>query len=162
MQEGHEVTVDACVEGTTDVISHTEQFLVEYKIFVWDSSKGEIKHRASNLCVTPDGDGVFTHLRNCSAASKWTYDLAAKTFKTEGGGCLATSANRYDSIRSRGRLPRQARLSTFITDLLSLMCVQHLGAACQRDRHQRCELRGTKRAVGLRLGDRHDPEWAGA
>jgi hypothetical protein len=27
--EGHEVTVDACVEGTTDVVSHTEPFLVE-------------------------------------------------------------------------------------------------------------------------------------
>ena len=98
--EGHEVTVDACVEGTTDVIPHTEQFLVDYKLFAFDSSSGEIKHRASNMCVTPDSvitpGGVFTHLKNCSAASKWKYDASSKTFRTAGGGCLVTSANRYD------------------------------------------------------------------
>ena len=32
--EGHEVTVDACVEGLTDVVPHTESFLVDYKVCV--------------------------------------------------------------------------------------------------------------------------------
>ena len=33
--EGHELTVDACVEGTTDVVAHTEEWLVAYKRFTW-------------------------------------------------------------------------------------------------------------------------------
>ena len=97
--EGHEVTVDACVEGTTDIIPHNEKFLVDYKVFAWDSSTGEIKHRASNLCVTPDQVTSFTHLRNCSAASKWAYDASAKIFSTVNGDCLVTSANRCGCCR---------------------------------------------------------------
>ncbi len=114
-QEGHELTVDACVEGTTDVISHTEQFVVDYKVFVWDSSNGEIKHRASNLCVTPDAEGGFTHLRNCSADSKWKYDSTAKTFKTASGDCLVTSANRCASLFRKEALPQLSTSEFFLS-----------------------------------------------
>ena len=95
--EGHEITVDSCLEGETDVIAHTETFLVEYKQFHWDATAGEIKHSASGMCITPDPAGSeFTHLRNCSAASsKWTYDLTKKTFKTPAGGCLITYVRPY-------------------------------------------------------------------
>jgi len=50
---GHEVTVDACLEGTTDVIPHTEKFLVEYKLFAYDTASGYIRHTPSGMCVTP-------------------------------------------------------------------------------------------------------------
>ena len=95
--EGHEISVDACVEGTTDVVPHTEAFLVEYKQFSW--AGGEIKHRASGLCITPDSGSAFVHLRNCSSASKWSYDATAKTFKTASGGCLVTSATTTTELR---------------------------------------------------------------
>ena len=95
--EGHEVTVDACVEGTTDVIAHTESFLVGYKQWAWVEAKGQLTHTASGMCLlatsSGGGDSAIS-LGNCSsAASKWAYSTAAKTFKTAAAGhCLVTAA----------------------------------------------------------------------
>ena len=97
--EGHEVTVDACVEGTTDVIPHTESFLVGYKQWSWVAAKGQLAHTASGMCLlaTSSGGGggdSAVSLGNCSsAASKWAYSAVAKTFKTASAGhCLVTAA----------------------------------------------------------------------
>lgn len=88
---GHEVTVDACVEGTTDVISHTERFLVQYKQWEWVASKAQIRHKASSMCLTARSDDSVA-LSNCSATtSKWIFDASARTFKTA-GRCLTTAA----------------------------------------------------------------------
>jgi hypothetical protein len=81
------------------VIPHTEKFLVEYKLFVYDAGSGYIRHSPSGMCVTPDEVGAFTHMRNCSSKSKWTHDAAGRTFKTAAGGCLMTSATSTTQLR---------------------------------------------------------------
>ena len=40
-------------EGTTDVIAHTEDFLVEYKQWSWSNTTGLIKHTASGTRHDP-------------------------------------------------------------------------------------------------------------
>jgi hypothetical protein len=84
--EGHEVTVDACIEGTSDVIPHTEEFLVSYKRFTWKPATRQIGHRASGMCLTRGAD-TFTTLTTCdtSAAQQWGFDETAK-----GGSPIST------------------------------------------------------------------------
>ena len=114
------ITVDACIEGTTDVIAHTEDFLVDYKR--WDFtpnqptdvdnavgvSTGLITHRASGKCLvyarSDDGDGTV-HLANCSSADavseKWIWAAGAKTFSPSSAPdlCLTTAATKPDHLR---------------------------------------------------------------
>ena len=95
-----QVTVDACVEGTTDVIPHTENFLVEYKQWRWAAQTG-IVHAAAGMCLAaPDGGGP-AFLRNCSGSPKWEYDASTKNFvkALPAGGCLATSAVSTGQLR---------------------------------------------------------------
>ena len=122
--EGQQVTVDACVEGLTDVVPHTEDFVVAYK--VWDvvelggaaeagggassggggSSQGNVSrvvHRASGRCLSLDAATSFTELRTCnasSAAQAWRHNAAQRSIApSSGGGCLATSATASTQLR---------------------------------------------------------------
>jgi len=54
--------VDACVEGTSDVVPHTEDFLVGYKQFSF--SGGQVQHRGSGLCLTALGGAGTIYIHN--------------------------------------------------------------------------------------------------
>ena len=92
-----------CVTGTTDVIPHTEAFLVAYKQFQWTATSGEIRHVSSGMCLTGVNVDSVAHLFNCSGAlsstQKWTYSTAKKTFSLASGGCLVTSATSTGQLR---------------------------------------------------------------
>jgi len=102
--EGHEVSVDACIEGTTDVIPHTEEFLVDYKQFEWIATSGEIRHLPSGMCLTGGNVDSVAHLFNCSSTlsntQKWVYSATKKTFSlASSGGCLVTFASSTGQLR---------------------------------------------------------------
>ena len=105
--EGQQVTVDACVEGLTDVVPHTEAFVLAYK--VWDmvgsaGNNSRIVHRASGRCLSLNATTSFTELRACDASSgaqAWRYDEAQHSItpSVTSGRCLATSATTSTQLR---------------------------------------------------------------
>jgi hypothetical protein len=48
----HEVVADACVEGTNEVLPHTEAFLMAYKEWQWVHEHHWLQHVASKKCLT--------------------------------------------------------------------------------------------------------------
>ena len=84
---GHEVTVDVCTEGTSDVIAHTEDWLVDYKRSSWvhspsgtnQPSTGRLEHVANGMCLqrkfTADGGSLALHeCSSGSTAQEWSHD----------------------------------------------------------------------------------------
>ena len=113
--EGHELTVDACVEGTSDVVAHTELFLVEYKLFAYDAASKRLVHTASKLCVTrsdssSSGGGGELSLSKCvdaAATQEWVYASASGALSPAvgmnssdaGSSCIATGATNASMLR---------------------------------------------------------------
>jgi len=102
---GHGVTVDACVEGLTDVVPHTEAFLLQYK--QWDYSNGSITHRASGLCLGANQSSGLTDLQTCDGAAtqqKWTYGSSDRSLRLGVAGgttaCLVTAATDTSMLRT--------------------------------------------------------------
>jgi hypothetical protein len=101
--DGHELTVEACVEGTTDVIPHTEPFLVEYK--VWHVDGSALVHTASGLCLSWDhGNGSAPNLQTCTKAAgqAWTVsNLRVTSTQCDSGSpcCLSTLARAATDLR---------------------------------------------------------------
>eukprot|EP01051_Picozoa_sp_SAG22_P006312 SAG22_NODE_407_length_10957_cov_5.081691_5_plen_180_part_00 len=68
-----ELTVEACLEGTTDVLPHTEGFLTAYKHWHWGGAAStagggkQLVHTASQMCLGYNVDTLAAELRNCSA-----------------------------------------------------------------------------------------------
>jgi hypothetical protein len=119
--EGHELTVDACVEGSSDVVPHTEDFLVGFKQFSWVPSTSHIQHRPSGMCLTAvlesdggsgSGSGSGVRMFTCGkgpagSVQKWDSTEATSSFcvtapKVSPGGsrrCLWTGANTTRDVR---------------------------------------------------------------
>ena len=96
--EGHEIVVDACLEGTTDIIPHTEAFLVDYKLWSLvprgDASHHVfVKHVASGMCLTLNATTSLVTLQSCSTATQqlWAYDGGTKQFHNAGGSSSSSS-----------------------------------------------------------------------
>jgi beta-glucosidase-like glycosyl hydrolase len=100
----HEVIMEACVEGTHEIIPHTEEFLMAYKLWKWE--KHLLKHVASGKCLTFDEDCKIVNLQRCSPSNQhqeWTH-------QTEYGGmvrpkicpthCLKAMASSALEVRS--------------------------------------------------------------
>jgi Fibronectin type III-like domain len=107
--EGHAVTVEACVEGTSDVVPHTEQFLLAYKQWQWvttvQQDQGWIQHTASGMCLQQH---VIGHLQNVSLqkcvenkqSQLWTH-LGARISPVETDRlCLTTVASDSSQLRT--------------------------------------------------------------
>ena len=115
--DGHEVTVDACTEGTSDVIAHTEDWLVDYKRWSWVHSPsganqpgtGRLEHVASGMCLQrePTADGGSLALRACAndsvgTAQEWSYAQLNGTFSDphDAVACLTTAARNTSALRA--------------------------------------------------------------
>ena len=102
--EGHEVAVDACVEGTSDVVPHTEAFLVDYKRWAYNTVSKNVQHVASGMCLTAMSAGAVS-LWTCGASGTnrsqaWNYDAAAKSVTAAiSNGCLTTGAANASMLR---------------------------------------------------------------
>jgi hypothetical protein len=121
--EGHELTVDACSEGLSDVVPHTEDFLVGFKQFSWVPSTSQIQHRPSGMCLTvvlesegsggknaTDGGGgvrLFTCGKGpTGSVQSWdnkeattSFCVAAPKGSPGGSRCLWTGANTTRDVR---------------------------------------------------------------
>eukprot|EP00912_Choanoflagellata_sp_UC4_P002392 UC4_evm6s1505 len=92
---GHEITVDSCIEGTTDIVVHDESFVVNYKKF---SISGEsIVHDASGFCLTEsDGDVILSY---CLGSQNQTWAISDQKILNS-AGCLSTSAKSASDLRT--------------------------------------------------------------
>ena len=106
--EGHEVGIEACLEGTSDVVSHTESFLVDYKRFTLDAASGHIRHGPSGYCLARDAETTMVRLQSCvdgAADQAWTYDAKQRTItqqQVSGAAttvCLSTAATDASMLR---------------------------------------------------------------
>ena len=95
----HEVTVDACLEGTTDVIPHIEAFVTAYKHWSWEASASQLVHTSSKMCLAYDTENGFAHLANCTAAPKWTAAGGLLRPAAAATLCLQTAAKNATMLR---------------------------------------------------------------
>ena len=95
----HEVVGDACTEGTSDVIPHTETFLTAYKQWKWLNRR--LQHVASKMCLTYDSTSMIVNLQSCEKLNQlWIHNedgmLQPKTHREL---CLRTVAHAADQLR---------------------------------------------------------------
>jgi len=101
------VTVDACVEGISDIVRHTEPFLLAYKQWEWVTvldDQGRIQHIASGMCLQHDATLHEVSLGKCIEekwSQVWSF-LDSRISPLEAGWlCLTTSSVDSSQLRTQ-------------------------------------------------------------
>jgi xylan 1,4-beta-xylosidase len=95
----HEVVGEACVEGASDVIPHTESFLTAYKHWrIWNR---RLQHVESKMCLTYDVSSMTVYLRSCDMHNQlWIFKPDGLILpKTNRKLCLRADAHSADQLR---------------------------------------------------------------
>lgn len=103
----HEVVGEACIEGSSDIVPHTESFLTAYKNWKWVARR--LQHVASKMCLTYDPTSMTVNLQSCDKAhQKWKHDEDGLIRpKTTLGVCLLAMAHTADQLRMPVKLSDQ-------------------------------------------------------
>lgn len=104
----HEVSLEACVEGTQEVIPHTEQFLMAYKEWNWVANHRWFSHPASKACLTFENKTKSVNLQTCEAAN-----LEQKWIRR--GGTIHPLVDRLLCLKPMARNSHQVRRPVFVS-----------------------------------------------
>ena len=110
--EGQEVTVDACVEGSTDITRHTEPFLLAYKQWRWNVETGSLIHVNSGRCLAVNPSTLGAVVQTCDGENSWQqwhYDSLRFWLKSKPEQCLFSASVDAQQVRSRVFLSKQCK-----------------------------------------------------